>query len=111
MEHSKGRSRQGYLQVLLGKDALQQPVWEYVHRLLLWIYVGPSHARDCMHLCDEPRCCCPKHLWWGSRGSNVDGSYESYMSVVASSGTPPRRSPPSGDDDTEVSLWRLAPPP
>jgi hypothetical protein len=30
----------------------------------------PANGRCALHTCDNPPCCNPKHLWWGTKGDN-----------------------------------------
>ena len=98
-ERSKNAPGTLYLQLLLGWDADKQPVFEYLHRLVLWAYVGPplvevdeggelSWTRVdeavCMHLCDNACCACARHLYWGTRAANFRGDPVEYYDMVIS---------------------------
>jgi hypothetical protein len=71
-----------YLRACIGYTDHLSPsklVWEYVHRLVLWCYVGPPRGEIddsitlnvCMHICSNPLCLNPRHLYWGDRASNA----------------------------------------
>jgi hypothetical protein len=56
-------------------------VREGVHRLLLWMLIGPpQHANQvCIHLCDNKKCVNPMHLVWASRAQNCRGDAAAYL--------------------------------
>jgi HNH endonuclease len=68
-----GGRDQKYMRVALGHDATSRLRYEQVCRLALWCYVGPPpHVNMvCMHLCDNPCCINPKHLYWGTYSDNA----------------------------------------
>jgi hypothetical protein len=51
---------------------------EYAHRVSLRIALGdaPSAVAVAMHSCDNPPCCNPKHLSWGTHADNVRDMFE-----------------------------------
>ena len=65
-----------YSKVRLGRvrdEGGSRNVYEYSHRLLLWLMVGPPHAHDewlVMHKCDHANCLQPDHLYYGSHMMN-----------------------------------------
>lgn len=43
-----------------------------VHRLIFQLFVGSLKATDhCLHHCDNPPCCNPRHLWKGTHLDNM----------------------------------------
>ena len=64
-----------YVWVRLAKTG-EKPVEMMAHRLMAWVFLGPSgdRSRDVvMHVCDEPACVNPWHMYWGTRGENRAG--------------------------------------
>ena len=49
---------------------------EYAHRFALLISKGPPPRNSPLacHTCDNPPCCNPNHLWWGSSKENTQDS-------------------------------------
>lgn len=42
------------------------------HAVALELHTGePANGRLACHSCDNPPCCNPKHLWWGTQKSNT----------------------------------------
>jgi len=41
------------------------------HMALLIKGEARQDGKDACHSCDNPRCCNPAHLWWGSRSENM----------------------------------------
>jgi hypothetical protein len=65
-----GRSPYGRLHVFGRTEA--------AHRFALVIAKGPAPRMRpfACHTCDNPPCCNPAHLWWGSAQENVDDCVE-----------------------------------
>ena len=81
---SKGKGAM-YLRLLLGYDEDGKPVLEYLHRLLLWLYVGPPARPEhdvCMHLCDIGVCACVRHMYWGTRAANYRSATDEYLDMI-----------------------------
>ena len=48
-----------------------QPMRIAAHRLVCYLANGqPGANQECMHTCDNPWCCSPGHLLWGTRAEN-----------------------------------------
>jgi hypothetical protein len=63
---------------------VQPHKWEVACRVVLWSYVGPPPNANmmCMHICDNPRCLNPLHLYWGTMRQNVVGGLETYEDMM-----------------------------
>ena len=66
------RKKEGYLEVLIGRDGRGKQVRICAHRFLCWVVNGlpPEGKNLCMHSCDTSRCCYNGHLRWGSATEN-----------------------------------------
>jgi hypothetical protein len=64
--------KQGYLEVLIGRDGKGKEVRICGHRFLCWVMNGPppDGKRVCMHTCNTARCCHAGHLRWGTATEN-----------------------------------------
>jgi hypothetical protein len=69
-----------YVCVPLGKNAQEDVVWEYAHRLVAWgerVPEVPGSGQVAMHSglhgrpCVSPRCVRPRHITWGSKQANA----------------------------------------
>lgn len=65
----------GYLVVLLGKDADGKRIFDRVHRLVGWAFHGPPRPgfEVLMHSCNRTNCLSPPHTSWGSQAQNSVG--------------------------------------
>jgi len=66
------RVREGYLEIIIGKDERDKNVIISAHRFLCWAVNGPPPGGQdtCMHLCFFSRCTNCKHLQWGGKIQN-----------------------------------------
>jgi len=64
------RKREGYLEIIIGKDNKGRPIIMAAHRLLCWAANGPQGKNTCMHLCFFSRCTNCNHLYRGSGKQN-----------------------------------------
>lgn len=65
---TRAKSKDGYGQLW---DPDKRKVL-YTHRLVATIVYGePLPGQEVLHSCDNPSCCEPQHLRWGSRRENV----------------------------------------
>lgn len=60
----RARSSTGY-----GSLVLDGQKWS-VHRLVCELAYGPADGRYALHSCDNPSCCSPVHLRWGTAQEN-----------------------------------------
>jgi len=60
----------------------------YTHRLALSLATGVplSDPRKALHRCDNPPCCNPTHLRWGTQAQNIQDAIERQRAKM-----PPRR--------------------
>lgn len=92
----------GYYIISLGRDSNGKRIWEYVHRLLLWVYAGPPSNESessesesdsagaelnnphyvALHVCDRKDCLNPVHLFWGTRSDNRVADTETYTTLI-----------------------------
>lgn len=93
--------KDGYYVIALGRDGRGKRIWEYVHRLLLWVYAGPppnevesSESESepdsagaephyvALHVCDRKDCVNPVHLYWGTRSDNRVADTATYAKLI-----------------------------
>jgi len=69
-EWNHARTTAGYgVKRMAGKNV-------YLHRFTCEITYGPSNGLHALHSCDNPPCCNPAHLHWGTRSVNSQESLE-----------------------------------
>lgn len=61
------KATQGYGRAFIGRKGIA------AHRLALILTIGEPETADMVacHQCDNPVCCNPAHLWWGTQAENV----------------------------------------
>jgi len=66
------RNEHGYGRIAIGSDKQWRSF--LVPRVVLFLTTGEVGA-VAMHSCDNPPCCNPQHLAWGTQGQNLIDSY------------------------------------
>lgn len=70
MEWQSARSRSGY-----GRKAINGQS-QYVHRIIATLAYGSNDkSAIVMHSCDNPPCCNPEHLSWGTYRQNIQDMF------------------------------------
>ena len=68
------KGKEGYLELFLGKDMDNKPIFLAAHRFICWAYHGPppyfSKDQVVEHTCDKSTCLNPLHLKYGEKRSN-----------------------------------------
>lgn len=63
-EWNHARTRAGYGVKRVGSKNI------YLHRLVATLVYGESVGNHALHSCDNPPCCNPAHIRWGTRSDN-----------------------------------------
>ncbi len=73
LEWTGKRNRPGYGKVFVGRGPSGKDHEVLAHRLAMKFSIGMFHEELCvLHKCDNPCCCNPKHLFFGTRTDNAD---------------------------------------
>lgn len=71
IEWTRAKSKAGYGQFWNGEKVI------YVHRYVAELFYGePSKGLFALHSCDNPSCCNPNHLRWGTSKENVKDMHD-----------------------------------
>lgn len=68
-EWQASKNQDGYGQIGITRDS--GPIMYQAHRVALFIKTG-EQGEVARHSCDNPGCCNPDHLSWGTHQDNVD---------------------------------------